>query len=267
MDGCQHVCPTSIRPTAPPKPPSRLDGLSVGFSRRGGPHAVFSGHAQLPPDPSASRASVGECAAPHAATIHHDSSPRVGCSPPRAGPLTRVCCATAALAPSCRGHSASYRSKRASSETDRGSTAMVVKRMTRNDGNTHRNPTYRVCNLCSSAPVVRALGWTSMRPGVFTLNVACSWTAPITTVPHSSSSISRSQSHRSSSQHSLRFEPSGGASLTQLRCRTVARSPTHRSLPYDHQPAAANSAEGVHTTSLNPFRRAGFTRVTGRWMI
>jgi hypothetical protein len=36
-----------------------------------------------------------------------------------------------------------------------------------------------------------------LRAGAFTLNVACSWTAPITTVSHSSSSISSSQSHRS----------------------------------------------------------------------
>ena len=47
---------------------------------------------------------------------------------------------------------------------------------------------------------------------------ACSCTAPITTVSHSPSSIKSSQSHSSSSQapHSLLFEPSGGAGLTQL---------------------------------------------------
>jgi hypothetical protein len=44
--------------------------------------------------------------------------------------------------------------------------------------------------------------------------------------------------------HSLLSEPSGVAGLTQLCSRTVARSPTHHSLPYDHLPAAVNSRRG-----------------------
>jgi hypothetical protein len=53
------------------------------------------------------------------------------------------------------------------------------------------------------------------------------------------------------------------AEVTQLCSETVTRSPTHRSLLYDHLPAAANSAEGVTPrTPLSPFRRAGFAHVT-----
>jgi hypothetical protein len=58
------------------------------------------------------------------------------------------------------------------------------------------------------------------------------------------------------------------ADLTQLWSRTVDRTgmaPTHRSLPYDHLPAAASSAERVHST---PELSTGWVRtVTRSWMI
>jgi hypothetical protein len=43
-------------------------------------------------------------------------------------------------------------------------------------------------------------------------------------------------------------------------------SPTHRSLPYDHLPAAANSTV-LNTTPLNPFNSTGrVTHVTRGWI-
>jgi hypothetical protein len=182
--------------------------------------------------------------------------------------VTRV---TAALAPSCMGHSASYRllGRREEIVFRVGSTAMLVKRKTPNKGTTHRKPVVqRVQPLLKCVPScrVRTL-WMDGAQGLHTERSLQLYDNK--TVSHSSSSISSSQSHRSCSLYRARScptEPSGGAGLTHLCSRTVARSPTHRSLPYNHLPAAANSAEGV-SPRRSPFRRAGFTHVTRGWMI
>ena len=128
--------------------------------------------------------------------------------------------------------------------------AMVVKRNTRNEGSTHRNPTVpRVQPLlkCATSCRVRTLWMDGGARGHHTercLQVNGSHHDRITqlVIHHPQSS------HSSCSQlpHSLRPNPAEGgeAGLTQLGSRTVARSPTHRSLQYDHLPAAANSAEG-----------------------
>jgi hypothetical protein len=56
------------------------------------------------------------------------------------------------------------------------------------------------------------------RPATTTLNVACSWTAPITTVSQSSASISSSQSHTSSSQYRTRSCPNPAEGLASYSC-------------------------------------------------
>jgi hypothetical protein len=56
------------------------------------------------------------------------------------------------------------------------------------------------------------------RPATTTLNVACSWTAPITTVSQSSASISSSQSHTSSSQYRTRSCPNPAEGLASHSC-------------------------------------------------
>ena len=161
-------------------------------------------------------------AARSTATLHRKRCPL---TPQRAE--ARTTCelrVTVTPAPSCKGHSTSYRSLRASRVTDCArATAMVVKRKTRNEGNTHHTPVVpRVQPLLKCAPscCVRTESLMDERPAATTLNVACSWTAPITTVSHSSSSISSSQSHSSSSQlsHSLCFDPTQRRWLASHSC-------------------------------------------------
>jgi hypothetical protein len=87
---------------------------------------------------------------------------------------------------------------------------MVVKRKTRNNGNTHRNPTIpRVQPLLKCAP--------SFAPNPLRApNSHLTERSLQLNGSHSSSSISSSQSHKSCSQlHALRFEPAEGG-LTQL---------------------------------------------------
>ena len=104
----------------------------------------------------------------------------------------------------------------------------------------------RVCSLCSSVPVLLAQNRILWRSG---------------RVHHTERSLQVNGSHhiritqlvihqqQPESQELLPVaalaptEPSGGAGITQLCSRTVARSPTRRSLPCDHLPAAANSVE------------------------
>jgi hypothetical protein len=154
--------------------------------------------------------------------------------------------------------------------SDCEATAMVVKRKTRNKSNTHHTPTVpRVQPLLKCAPSchVRGVPFGGRSAGGHPLNVACSWTAPITTESHSSSPISNSPSHKSSSQspHSLLFEPSGGGwphTAVKQDCRKV----THTSLVTIRPPASSCHLRRGSNTLLNPFRRAGFAHVTRWWM-
>jgi hypothetical protein len=128
-----------------------------------------------------------------------------------------------------------------------GSTAMVVKRNTRNEGNTHRIPVVPcVQPLLNYAPSYRfePQGRTTGALRHTTLNAACSWTALITTVSHSWSSVSSSQSHKSSSQspHSL-FRPHPAEGLASHSCE-ARLSQGHPHTLVTIRPAAANSAEG-----------------------
>jgi hypothetical protein len=149
--------------------------------------------------------------------------------------------------------------------SDCEATAMVVKRKTRNKSNTHHTPTVpRVQPLLKCAPSchVRGVPFGGRSAGGHPLNVACSWTAPITTESHSSSPISNSPSHRSSSQspHSLLFEPSGGGwphTAVKQDCHKV----THTSLVTIRPPASSCHLHRGSNTLLNPFRRAGFAHV------
>ena len=207
-------------------------------------------------------------AARSTATLHRKRCPL---TPQRAE--ARTTCelrVTVTPAPSCKGHSTSYRSLRASRVTDCArATAMVVKRKTRNEGNTHHTPVVpRVQPLLKCAPscCVRTESLMDERPAATTLNVACSWTAPITTVSHSSSSISSSQSHSSSSQlsHSLCFDPTQGGGWPHTAVQQDCRKVTHTSLVTMRPPASScQLRRGCNSsTPLNPFRRAGFTHVT-----
>jgi hypothetical protein len=78
MEGCQHV---NDNTTPPPTPLPYQTRTSLMAIRRvppphaGAPRAVFSCHAQPPTDPMPSRASVGECATPHARTFNPDPPP------------------------------------------------------------------------------------------------------------------------------------------------------------------------------------------------
>ena len=115
-------------------------------------------------------------AARSTATLHRKRCPL---TPQRAE--ARTTCelrVTVTPAPSCKGHSTSYRSLRASRVTDCArATAMVVKRKTRNEGNTHHTPVVpRVQPLLKCAPscCVRTESLMDERPAATTLNVACS---------------------------------------------------------------------------------------------
>jgi hypothetical protein len=107
-------------------------------------------------------------AARSTATLHRKRCPLT----PQRRHVPRVNCVSPA--PSCKGHSTSYRSLRASRVTD---CAMVVKRKTRNEGNTHHTPVVpRVQPLLKCAPscCVRTESLMDERPAATTLNVACS---------------------------------------------------------------------------------------------
>jgi hypothetical protein len=116
----------------------------------------------------------------------------------------------------------------------------------------------RVCSLCSSAPSFMD----GQRASDTSLNAACSWMAPNTTVSHSSSSISSNQSHSSSSQlpHALRPNE-GGWPHTAVKqdCRKV----THTSLVTIRPPASSCQLRRDTPRRSTPLRRAGFTHVTG----
>jgi hypothetical protein len=96
------------------------------------------------------------------------------------------------------------------------------------------------------------------------LNVACSWTAPITTVSHSSSSISSSQSHSSSSQLSHCFDRTQRRWLASHSCAAgLSQGHPHIALTIRLPASSCQLHRERHsTTPLNPFRRAGFTHVT-----
>jgi hypothetical protein len=229
--------PTSTRPAPLPAMQSRV---SSTLAPAGGPRAAFSGHVRLATKPHASRTSNRECATSHAVP-----QPQVvGPSPPSEPVhVPRVYC----------GHSCTSTVVYGSPARRTGLCVgvfrpqprrwcIVVERKARNTGNT--TPVVPVCSLAQVSRSRDPFGWTSaQRPP---LNAACSCTTPVTTVSHSLSPISSNQSH-SSSSHSppLADRTLGGGLASQLWSRTVTRSPTHRSVPYDHLPAAANSAEAV----------------------
>jgi hypothetical protein len=87
--------------------------------------------------------------------------------------------------------------------------------------------------------------------------------APITTVSHSSSSISSSQSHRSSSQspHSLRPNPAEGEWLASHSCE-AALSQGHPHIARCRTTTCQQLPTPQRGAPLNPFRRAGSAHVT-----
>jgi hypothetical protein len=149
-----------------------------------------------------------------------------------------------------------------------GSTALVVKRKTRNNGNTrHTNLSYRVCSLCSSVPrrvALRTLCMDGEARGHHTARSLQLYDYR-TCITQLASSISSSQSHWSSSHtRSCPTEPSGG--LASRSCEAgLSQVHSHGARDHDHLPTTANSTGGgsQSTTPLNPFRRAGFTPSLG----
>jgi hypothetical protein len=151
-----------------------------------------------------------------------------------------------------------------------GSTAMVVKRITRNKGNTRHTCRTACAAFAQVCPVVSRSnpldGWAT------TLNVACSWTAPITTVSHSSSSVSSNQSHRSCSQspHSLRPNPAEGEGLASHSCE-AGLSQGHPLIARYHtttcQQLPTPQRESLHHAAQTPFDGLGLHTSLVGWMI
>jgi hypothetical protein len=115
---------------------------------------VFSGHVRLPIKPRPSRASVGECASP---TLHGPPHP-----PPQV--LAALPASTYLVCAACHCYTSTvvYGSQRGVQVAESvdwrvtdcaRATAMVVKRKTRNNGNTHHQPVVpRVQPLLKYAP-------------------------------------------------------------------------------------------------------------------
>jgi hypothetical protein len=108
--------PTSTRPAPLPAMQSRV---SSTLAPAGGPRAAFSGHVRLATKPHASRTSNRECATSHAVFPTRASIALLAPPRPASQCTYHECTAvTAAPAPSCMVHSASYRSLRASECSD-----------------------------------------------------------------------------------------------------------------------------------------------------
>jgi hypothetical protein len=152
-----------------------------------------------------------------------------------------------------------------------GSTAMVVKRNTRNKGNTHRKPVVpRVQPLLKCAPSyrVRTQGCTTsaLRHTERSLQLDSSQHDRITErVIHQQQP--ESQELLPVAALALRPTPAEGWPHTAVKqdCHKV----THTSLVTIQPPASScQLCRGRHsTTPLNPFRRAGLAHVTRGWMI
>jgi hypothetical protein len=137
----------------------------------------------------------------------------------------------------------------------RTATGTVVKRKTRNEGNTHHKlvvPRVQPLLKCALSCRVRTPFEMDGEARGHPLNAACMCTTHNTTVSQSSSSINSSPSHTSSSQspHSRLFDRPRRESWPHTAVKQDGRKVTHTS-PYDHLPAAANSCS--HSTPpLNP---------------
>jgi hypothetical protein len=141
-----------------------------------------------------------------------------------------------------------------------GSTALVVKRKTRNNGNTrHTNLSYRVCSLCSSVPrrvALRTLCMDGEARGHHTARSLQLYDYR-TCITQLASSISSSQSHRSSSHtRSCPTEPSGWPhAAVKQDCRKVTHTALvtmttcqlHRRRESIHHAAQPLSTGWVHT--------------------
>ena len=203
------ITPHLHPPHCPAYTPARWIGFRTCFSHprtRGGPHTALSGHVRFTSNPT------------------HHARLLLSALPPRCVPRStailpsrvlaplpaRTKCVlrgTVAPAPSCRGHSTSYRSLRErrvdcvqTGEGGDGGAAQHTQRW--------QYTPYTCRTACAAfdqvCPVVRTESLMGERPAA-TLNAAFRCTAPTMTVSHTSSSIRSSQSHRSSSQlpHSL----------------------------------------------------------------
>jgi hypothetical protein len=165
----------------------------------------------------------------------------------------------------------SYRSLRASKEIvyrvrGRTATGMVVKRKTRNEGNTHHKlvvPRVQPLLKCALSCRVRTPFEMDGEARGHPLNAACMCTTHNTTVSQSSSSINSSPSHTSSSQspHSRLFDRPRRESWPHTAVKQDGRKVTH-TYSYDHLPAAAISCS--HSTPLNPLS-TGCVRTSLGW--
>jgi hypothetical protein len=128
---------------------------------------------------------------------------------------------------------------------------------------------YRVCSLCSSVPrriAFEPQGRTTSVLRHTTLNAACSWTAPNTTVSQSWSSIRSSQSHRSSFQspHSLLLDRTQRRGWPHAAVKQDSRKVTHTSLVTMRPPASScqlcRRIEALHHAAQPLSTRAGSHR-------
>jgi hypothetical protein len=113
---------------------------------------VFSCHVRLPIKPRTSRASVGECATPRC-TVHRILHRKSWPHPHERRYVPGVCCVSLLHQHRRVRVTARRTGLRASRVTESARATVVVKRKTRNNGNTHHQPIVpRVQPLLKCAP-------------------------------------------------------------------------------------------------------------------